>query len=218
MSEIESPQIFRFTEAHHLEIDENNLTGEAQPASKSTEAIIPPGSDASNPLSSHFNGNIPIVERHNIAYMGTLTCNGRGSGIVVGSRRDTEFGTVFGMMDEIDKPVTPLQVSMEKLGKELSLMSFGVIGLICLVGVIQGRSWLDMFTISVSLAVAAIPEGLPIIVTVTLALGVLRMADEKAIMRRLPSVRNTWICQCNLYRQDWHTYNEQNDPHQALDS
>lgn len=182
------PADIRLTEAHHLEIDESNLTGEAQPASKSTEAIIPPGSDASNPLSSHFNGNIPIVERHNIAYMGTLTCNGRGSGIVVGTGRDTEFGTVFGMMDEIDKPKTPLQVSMDKLGKELSLMSFGVIGLICLVGVIQGRSWLDMFTISVSLAVAAIPEGLPIIVTVTLALGVLRMADEKAIMRRLPSV------------------------------
>lgn len=180
------PADIRITEAHHLEIDESNLTGEVQPASKSSDVVTKENTQ-SNPM-NYLSGSIPINARYNIAYMGTLVCNGRGSGIVVGTGRQTEFGTVFGMMDEIDKPKTPLQVSMDKLGKELSLMSFVIIGLICVIGVIQGHSWLEMFTISVSLAVAAIPEGLPIIVTVTLALGVLRMASEKAIMRRLPSV------------------------------
>lgn len=180
------PADIRLTEAYHLEIDESNLTGETNPVVKTTDVIA--SSDSSTPMSAHMRGAIPIGERHNTAFMGTLACNGRGSGIVVGTSRNTEFGAVFEMMNEISKPKTPLQVSMDKLGKELSLLSFGIIGMICLIGVIQGRSWLEMFTISVSLAVAAIPEGLPIIVAVTLALGVLRMADEKAIMRRLPSV------------------------------
>lgn len=183
------PADVRLTEAFHLEIDESNLTGETTPASKSIEIVSSDDTGASStPMSAHLNGPIPISARSNIAFMGTLVCNGRGSGIVVGTSRNTEFGAVFEMMNEISKPKTPLQVSMDKLGKELSLLSFGIIGMICFIGVVQGRSWLDMFTISVSLAVAAIPEGLPIIVTVTLALGVLRMANEKAIMRRLPSV------------------------------
>lgn len=172
------PADLRITEANGLEIDESNLTGETHPVLKDTVSV-----KTERPLMS-----VSITERTCIAYMGTLVCSGNGSGIVVGTGRSTEFGSVFAMMSDISKPKTPLQMSMDKLGKELSLVSFGVIGLICMIGVIQGRAWLDMFTISVSLAVAAIPEGLPIIVTVTLALGVLRMAGEKAIMRRLPSV------------------------------
>ena len=120
--------------------------------------------------------------------MGTLVREGHGKGIVVGTGKNTAFGAVFEMMNSIEKPKTPLQTAMDKLGKDLSFVSFILIGIICLIGVIQGRSWLEMFQISVSLAVAAIPEGLPIIVTVTLALGVLRMANRKAIVRRLPSV------------------------------
>ena len=170
------PADVRLTEANHLEIDESNLTGEAHPAAKSSDA---------HESSSMVVG---VAERSSIAHMGTLVVHGNGSGIVVGTGHSTEFGQVFEMMNEISKPKTPLQISMDKLGKELSMMSFGIIGLICVIGVIQGRDWLEMFQISVSLAVAAIPEGLPIIVTVTLALGVLRMASEKAIMRRLPSV------------------------------
>lgn len=91
-------------------------------------------------------------------------------------------------MQEVEIRKTPLQISMNDLGKQLSMFSFGVIGVIVLIGLIQRRSWLDMFTIGVSLAVAAIPEGLPIVVTVTLALGVLRMASRKAIVKQLPSV------------------------------
>ncbi|KAJ2878043.1 High affinity Ca2+/Mn2+ P-type ATPase-like protein [Coemansia asiatica] len=91
-------------------------------------------------------------------------------------------------MQDIETPRTPLQRDMDKLGQQLSVVSFGVIGLIFLIGLVQGKGWLEMFTIGVSLAVAAIPEGLPIVVTVTLALGVFKMAKRKAICRKLPSV------------------------------
>jgi Ca2+-transporting ATPase len=170
------PADVRLTESVHLTIDESNLTGETEPVHKMTDTVIPIGF------------GIPLNERHCIAYMGTLVRDGHGTGVVVGTGHDTAFGAVFEMMNDIEKPKTPLQNSMDKLGKDLSIVSFAVIGFICLIGIFQGRSWLEMFQVSVSLAVAAIPEGLPIIVTVTLALGVLRMARHKAIVRRLPSV------------------------------
>lgn len=168
------PADIRLTEAVHLLIDESNLTGENRPVKKLTAPA--PARD------------LAVTDRSSIAFMGTLVRDGHGLGIVVGTGAQTEFGVVFEMMAEIEKPKTPLQQAMDKLGKDLLVFSFAVIGIICLLGIVQGRAWLDMFQISVSLAVAAIPEGLPIIVTVTLALGVLRMAKCKAIVRRLPSV------------------------------
>ncbi|CCK70598.1 Ca(2+)/Mn(2+)-transporting P-type ATPase PMR1 KNAG_0E03400 [Huiozyma naganishii CBS 8797] len=173
------PADLRIIDSVDLSIDESSLTGENEPVHKSTKLIKP---------ETFSDGIVPISDRTCIAYMGTLVKEGHGKGIVVGTGSNTSFGAVFEMMSNIEKPKTPLQHSMDKLGKDLSLCSFLVIGLICLVGVIQGRPWIEMFQISVSLAVAAIPEGLPIIVTVTLALGVLRMAKRKAIVRRLPSV------------------------------
>lgn len=92
------------------------------------------------------------------------------------------------MMQDVEDKRTPLQVAMDELAKRLSIISFAIIGIIVLIGVLQNRSWLEMFTIGVSLAVAAIPEGLPIVTTVTLALGVLRMSYRKAIVKKLPSV------------------------------
>ncbi|KAK9462236.1 uncharacterized protein V1516DRAFT_623135 [Lipomyces oligophaga] len=172
------PADVRITSAVSLQIDESSLTGENRPVHKTADPV-----DA-----SRFPAIVPVNERVSCAFMGTLVRDGRGSGVVIGTGKATEFGNVFAMMATIAKPKTPLQQSMDKLGKDLSFLSFGFIGLICLVGVIQGKTWLEMFTIGVSLAVAAIPEGLPIIVTVTLALGVLRMAKRRAIMRRLPSV------------------------------
>lgn len=168
------PADVRLTEAVHLVVDESNLTGETKQVTKSTDTIT--------------EINTSISQRRNIAFMGTLVRDGHGAGIVIGTARATAFGSVFDMMSTIEKPKTPLQNAMDKLGKELSAFSFAVIGIIGVIGVIQGRSWLDVFQVSVSLAVAAIPEGLPIIVAVTLALGVLRMAREKAIVKRLPSV------------------------------
>lgn len=171
------PADVRLTEAVYLTIDESNLTGENKPVKKSVDSLLV--NDADTPT---------VTERSSIAHMGTLVRDGHGSGIVIATGHKTVFGSVFAMMSEIEKPKTPLQQAMDKLGKDLSIFSFIVIGIICLIGIFQGRAWLDMFQISVSLAVAAIPEGLPIIVTVTLALGVLRMARQKAIVRRLPSV------------------------------
>ncbi|CCG84535.1 protein of unknown function [Taphrina deformans PYCC 5710] len=167
------PADLRLTKANELNIDESSLTGENEPASKSLETL-----DSKKGLG----------ERANIAYMGTLVTNGHGQGIVVGTGTETEFGSIWASMQSVEKPRTPLQSAMDKLGSQLSYISFVLIGIIILLGILQGRSWLEMFTIGVSLAVAAIPEGLPIIVTVTLALGVLRMADRQAIVRRLPSV------------------------------
>ena len=170
------PADVRLITSVNLFVDESNLTGENVPVRKLTEPVQIKGSI------------IPVSDRSSIAFMGTLVRNGHGSGVVIGTNEKTEFGSVFQMMSQIEKPKTPLQQAMDKLGQQLSLFSFIIIGVICLIGIIQGRSWLDMFQISVSLAVAAIPEGLPIIVTVTLALGVLRMANKKAIVKKLPSV------------------------------
>ena len=171
------PGDVRITQCASLEIDESALTGETDSALKSIQ-----------PVPDTLRTHIPIPELKNIAFMTTLVRNGHGKGIVIGTGAKTEFGHVFSIMQEVDKPKTPLQRSMDQLGQQLSAASFIVIAVICLIGVIQGRGWLDMFTTGISLAVAAIPEGLPIIVTVTLALGVLRMASRHAIVRRLPSV------------------------------
>lgn len=196
------PADIRITAATDLSIDESNLTGENEPVAKYSAAIRrtlgvaaqaskdgPPRSpfyDA--PASGAVGADIRLNEQHNIAFMGTLVRSGYGQGIVISTGAKTEFGSISMSLQEIESPRTPLQLSMDRLGQELSYISFGVIGLIVVIGLLQGRKLLEMFTIGVSLAVAAIPEGLPIIVTVTLALGVLRMAKRGAIMRRLPSV------------------------------
>lgn len=197
------PADIRITAATDLSIDESNLTGENEPVMKFTAALrsahggkvqalkatSPPRSpfyDA--PATGAVGADIRLNEQHNIAFMGTLVRSGYGQGIVISTGAKTEFGAISASLQEIESPRTPLQLSMDRLGQELSYISFGVIGLIVVIGLLQGRKLLEMFTIGVSLAVAAIPEGLPIIVTVTLALGVLRMAKRGAIMRRLPSV------------------------------
>ncbi|KAJ5896078.1 Calcium-transporting ATPase 1 [Penicillium subrubescens] len=196
------PADIRITAATDLTIDESNLTGENEPVVKFSaalhhhhknlhvpKAISPPRSpfyDA--PASGAVGADVRLNEQHNIAFMGTLVRSGYGQGIVISTGAKTEFGSISASLQEIESPRTPLQLSMDRLGQELSYISFGVIGLIMVIGLLQGRKLLEMFTIGVSLAVAAIPEGLPIIVTVTLALGVLRMAKRGAIMRRLPSV------------------------------
>ncbi|KAL8882880.1 MAG: hypothetical protein Q9198_000183 [Flavoplaca austrocitrina] len=195
------PADLRITKAVDLSIDESNLTGENEPAIKSVAAINRPGrSDSGHgvyrPISPSYaspgagtvGADIRLNEQTNIAFMGTLVRSGHGQGLVIGTGAGTEFGAISASLQEIDSPRTPLQLSMDRLGQELSYVSFAVIGLIVVVGLWQGRQLLEMFTIGVSLAVAAIPEGLPIIVTVTLALGVLRMAKQGAIVRRLPSV------------------------------
>ncbi|XP_073782630.1 calcium-transporting ATPase type 2C member 1 isoform X1 [Danio rerio] len=181
------PADLRLFESTDLAVDESSLTGETTPCTKT-----------SAPQPAATNGD--IASRSNIAFMGTLVRCGKAKGIVIGTGEDSEFGEVFKMMQAEEAPKTPLQKSMDLLGKQLSLYSLGIIGVIMFVGWLQGKYILDMFTIGVSLAVAAIPEGLPIVVTVTLALGVMRMVKKRAIVKKLPIVE-TLSC-CNVICSD----------------
>ncbi|PFX20921.1 Calcium-transporting ATPase type 2C member 1 [Stylophora pistillata] len=147
------PADLRLIEAVDLKIDESSFTGETEPACKTSEEVPPSKSSGG------------ISERRNIAFMGTLVRCGRGKGIVTGTGENSEFGEVFKMMKAEEPPKTPLQKSMDILGKQLSFYSLCIIALIILLGWLQQRAILEMFTIGVSLAVAAIPEGLPIVVT-----------------------------------------------------
>ncbi|KAI9348771.1 PMR1-type calcium-transporting P-type ATPase [Zopfochytrium polystomum] len=172
------PADVRIAECVDLQIDESSLTGENRPREKSFDAV------------DSYSESLPLAERNNIGFMGTLIRNGHGTGVVIATGKETEIGILFKMMKEVDDKRTPLQHNMDTLGKQLSMLSFGIIVLIVIIGVYQGRKLLEMFTIAVSLAVAAIPEGLPIVVTVTLALGVLRMSKRHAIIKKLPSVES----------------------------
>ncbi|RCI14606.1 hypothetical protein L249_6831 [Ophiocordyceps polyrhachis-furcata BCC 54312] len=192
------PADIRVTKSSDLSIDQSNLTGETEPVRITSEAR----SRRANALGiSHAQFPRPQslapgdgleaeggADSHNIAYMGTLVKSGYGQGIVFATGGSTHFGTIATSVSGTESPRSPLQLSMDELGSQLSKASFVVIGLISLVGWMQGKGLLDIFTISISLAVAAIPEGLPIIVTVTLALGVHRMARHNAIVRRMPKV------------------------------
>lgn len=187
------PADLRILEAVQLETDESSLTGETKPSqkhAKTTEPEIthPPAPSSAPPTLPNGWQVSAIGERENIAFMGTLVKSGYGKGIVIATGPQTEFGAIFSMVDEVTEKRTPLQHSMDDLAQKLSFISFVIIGFICLIGLLQRRNALEMFTIGVSLAVAAIPEGLPIVVTVTLALGVQRMSHRKAIVKRLVSV------------------------------
>ncbi|KAJ6631379.1 hypothetical protein B0H10DRAFT_2159734 [Mycena sp. CBHHK59/15] len=163
------PADIRIASAVDLEIDESSLTGETEARRKNEETCVYDGGAV------HCLHGTLVRNGASGPKLSTSILNAyhrQGMGIVIATGTDTEFGKR-----------TPLQLSMDELAKKLSMISFGVIGVICLIGVLQHRPWLDMFTIGVSLAVAAIPEGLPIVTTVTLALGVLRMAKRKAIVK-----------------------------------
>ncbi|KAI8632592.1 calcium-transporting P-type ATPase [Xylariaceae sp. FL1651] len=199
------PADIRITKAADLTIDESNLTGENEPLRMTSDTKPRNGHSPSAPDSGMLRHPSPSVlspplyhggpkeDTHtqginNIAYMGTLVKSGHGQGVVFATGGNTHFGTIAASVSGTESPRSPLQVNMDQLGKQLSQISFGIIALISLVGLLQGKKILDLFTISISLAVAAIPEGLPIIVTVTLALGVHRMAKHNAIVRKMPSV------------------------------
>lgn len=189
------PADIRVTKAADLTIDASNLTGETDPVRITAEArsrgINTYGLAKSRGPSlapSDHDESTGGEGKSNIAYMGTLIKSGHGQGIVFATGGSTHFGTIATSVSGTESPRSPLQLSMDDLGSQLSKASFVVIGLISVVGWLQGKKILEIFTISISLAVAAIPEGLPIIVTVTLALGVHRMAKHNAIVRRMPKV------------------------------
>ncbi|ELK31427.1 Calcium-transporting ATPase type 2C member 2 [Myotis davidii] len=173
------PADIRLTEVTDLLVDESSFTGEAEPCSKTDTPLT---------------GEGDLTALRNIVFMGTLVQYGKGQGVVIGTGERSQFGEVFKMMRAEETPKTPLQRSMDKLGKQLTLFSFFIIGIIILTGWLQGKHLLSMFTIGVSLAVAAIPEGLPIVVMVTLVLGVLRMAKKQVIVKKLPIVETLGCC------------------------
>ena len=167
----------RLLQSSGLSTDESTLTGETEPKEKAV-AMATDSNESS----------LTIFDKKNLVFMGTLVCSGHATALVVYTGASTEFGKTFTEMKDIESRRTPLQIKMDELGKNLSVFSFGIIACIGVIGMISGKSFLAMFNIGVSLAVAAIPEGLPICVTVTLALGVMRMAQKKSIVKKLPAV------------------------------
>ena len=183
------PADVRLIEAHELEVDESSLTGESEPVEKQAAMIAV---DARGGVGGSDGGDAKsatLSELRNFCFMGTLVKSGRGRGIVVTTGVHTEFGKIFLLMQDQEKKRTPLQEAMDDLGAKLSYASVLFIGVIvCFGWLINGTPLLHLFTLGVSLAVAAIPEGLPICTTVTLALGVIRMAGKNVIVKRLPAV------------------------------
>ncbi len=164
----------RIIESNSLEVEESALTGESLPVSKITSAIK--------------KSNIGIGDMENMAFMSTLVTRGSGLGIVVATGMKTAMGQIADLLQNAETMTTPLQRRLEQLGKILITVALILTMLVVVAGVIQGHDLYTMFLAGVSLAVAAIPEGLPAIVTVALSLGVQRMIKKKAIVRKLPAV------------------------------
>ncbi|PEA55274.1 calcium-translocating P-type ATPase, SERCA-type [Bacillus pseudomycoides] len=164
----------RLIEASSLYIEESALTGESVPVQKRIDVLQ--GVDVS------------IGDQTNMAFMGTMITRGSGIGVVIGTGMNTAMGQIANMLQNAEQNETPLQRRLEQLGKILIIVALILTALVVLVGVYQGNEMYHMFLAGVSLAVAAIPEGLPAIVTVALSLGVQRMIKKKAIVRKLPAV------------------------------
>ncbi|WP_413056988.1 cation-translocating P-type ATPase [Sporosarcina sp. 179-K 3D1 HS] len=168
------PCDIQLIETANLKIEEAALTGESVPVDKDAEF--------------KSDDSLPIGDRKNMAFMSTLATYGRGTGIAVATGMETEIGKVAAMLDRSADEETPLQKSLGQLGKYLGLLALAICMVIFVIGVIQGRGYLDMFMLAVSLAVAAIPEGMPAIVSIVLAIGVQRMIKQHVIIRKLPAV------------------------------
>lgn len=168
------PADLRLIESVNLKIQEAALTGESLPVEKCTDALT--GQD------------IPLGDRANMAFSSGSVVYGRGKGLVVATGMNTEVGKIASMIQSAPEQQTPLQQKLDKLGKHLGIAALIICAIIFAVGVLYGNSLLSMFMIAVSLAAAAIPEGLPAVSTIVLAIGVQKMAKNHAIVRTLPSV------------------------------
>lgn len=178
------PADLRIFESFNLKVQEAALTGESEPVEKIAAPVA--------------KDDLPLGDRRNMAYMGTVVTYGRGVGIVIGTGMTTELGKVANLIGTVESRKTPLQEKLDKLGKLLALVGVAAAAVIFGLGVLLGETVADMFLTGVSVAVAVVPEGLPAVVTITLALGGQRMLKRNALIRKLPAVETlgsvTVIC------------------------
>ncbi|MDQ7779369.1 MAG: cation-translocating P-type ATPase [Planctomycetota bacterium] len=174
----------RILESVNLQTQESALTGESEPIEKHSKAL-----DTDDP---------PLGDRRNMTYMGTVVSFGRGLGAVVATGMKTELGKIADMIQKVKQEQTPLQRRLDRVGRVLAYIGFAVAGLVAALGLLQGEKLTNMLLTAVSVAVAVVPEGLPAVVTITLALGAQRMLKRKSLIRKLPAVETlgsvTVIC------------------------
>ncbi len=178
------PADARLVEGHSLRTDESTLTGESAPVEKSPDPLPDP--------------DLPVGDRRNSLYLGTTVVHGRATAVATGTGRDTELGRIARMLSGVRREATPLQRRMADLGRNLALLAFAIVALVFGMGLLRGEDPVLLFLTAVSLAVAAIPEGLPAVLTIILALGSQRMLARRALIRKLPAVETlgsvTVIC------------------------
>ncbi|HLS52569.1 MAG TPA: HAD-IC family P-type ATPase, partial [Tissierellaceae bacterium] len=178
------PADLRLIESSNLKIEEASLTGESVPIEKRANEV--------------YKEEVSLGDRHNMAYMSTVVTYGRGRGVVVGTGHDSEIGKIATMIQSFEDETTPLQRKLNQLGKVLGITTIVICIIVFGIGLLQGREVLEMLMVAISLAVAAIPEGLPAIVTIVLAIGMNRMVKRHAIVKKLLAVETlgctTVIC------------------------
>jgi Ca2+-transporting ATPase len=178
------PADLRLIEAVNLKVEESALTGESVAVEKHTE--------------SFSEIDLPVGDRKNMAYAGTAATYGRGRGVVAATGGATEFGKIAQMIETIETGRTPLQENLDRVGHSLARATFVVVAIIAGLGLMRGQPFIEMLVFGIALAVAVVPEALPAVVTISLAIGVRRMVKRHALMRRLPAVETlgstSFIC------------------------
>jgi Ca2+-transporting ATPase len=178
------PADLRLVESAHLRVAEAALTGESLPVDTEIDALA--------------HADVPLGDRLNMAYRGTQVVHGRGVGVVTATGTHTELGKIAGLLADTGDVKTPLQKRLAQFGKGLGIAALGLCSLVFVIGIIRGEDLLVMFLTAVSLAVAAVPEALPAVATVTLALGARKLVRTHALVRKLPAVETlgsvTFIC------------------------
>jgi len=173
------PADARLIEASNLKIDEAILTGESVAIGKHSKAL---------------DEDVSLAERKNMVHRGTIVSYGRATAVTIATGADSEIGKIARTIQELPTSKTPLQKSIGKLSKYLVILFLVFCSLLVIIGLIQGLEWLEIFIVAVAAAVAVIPEGLPAVVTVALALGMRTMARHNAVIRRLVAVEH-WVCE-----------------------
>ncbi len=168
------PADARLIEAARLSVDESGLTGESMPVAKDARCILPV--------------DTPLADRLNMGYGGTLVTGGSGRAVITATARDTEMGQIQAMVGEARAPETPMERQLGRLGGQLAVLSGAICGAVFVGGLLRGYGWLIMLKSAVSLAVAAVPEGLPTVATTTLALGIREMRRRRVLIRQLSAV------------------------------